>query len=248
MNTILKAENLVKTFSNGEQEKTVLNGISLTVEKGDYIAVMGPSGSGKSTLLYNISGLDRMTRGSVDFAGRKLEDLSEKALTNLRLHEMGFVFQQIHLMKNLNLRDNILASAFLARRKPRRELRRDAGELMRRAGIHELAERSVTQASGGQLQRAAICRALINEPGILFGDEPTGALDSGTTGEIISLFSELNRKGVTIFLVTHDPKVAAQAGKVLYMRDGNIIDTFENSGTGISREKSLLDWLTAGGY
>ncbi len=247
MKTILKAEKVTKVFAEENSGKTALSGVDLTVNQGDYIAVMGPSGSGKSTLLYNISGLDRMTLGSVEFEGQKLEDLSENELAGLRLHKMGFVFQQNHLIKNLNIKDNIMASAFLAGRKPRKEIHRSAEQLMDQTGISELGRRHVSQASGGQLQRASLCRALINEPRILFGDEPTGALDSRSTDEIIRLFRELNSTGVTILLVTHDARVAAQAETVLYMKDGEITGSYRNAHPGTSgkeREESLLQWLT----
>ena len=254
MNTILAAKDLCKTYVVNKREHTVLNNVSLQIESGEYVSVMGPSGSGKSTLLYNISGMDKMTSGSVLFKGTELATLSEKEMSTLRLHEMGFVFQQINLLKNLGIIDNIVVSAYMAKNGSRKEVIQFARELMAKTGIGELADNDITQASGGQLQRAAICRALINKPDIIFGDEPTGALNSKSANEIMEILRDINESGTTIMLVTHDVKVAAKTERVLFMRDGKIEGDYhlgklqaadEDS---LEREQKLLNWLLEMGW
>lgn len=243
---ILEAQGLTKAFDG----HTVLHGVDLTVSESEFVAVMGPSGSGKSTLLYTISGMDTMSAGSVDFAGRELADLSQKDLAHLRLTSMGFIFQHVHLLKNLCLLDNIVLPAFLAKLAPREQLTTRAIELMERTGVAELAHRDISEASGGQLQRVGICRALINRPKILFADEPTGALDSTAAGEIMGILRDLNTQGTTIMVVTHDARVAAQTDRVLYMVDGRIVDDRpQGRYTGIDldiRHAALTEWLMQG--
>jgi putative ABC transport system ATP-binding protein len=194
---ILDTTALTKAFDG----HTVLRGVDLEVHDGEFVSLMGPSGSGKSTLLYTVSGMDTPTSGSITFAGQDLGLLSQKQLARLRLTTMGFVFQHVHLLKNLCLLDNVVLPAYLA----------------------GLATRDVSEASGGQLQRVGICRALINQPTILFGDEPTGALDSTAAAEIMGILAELNAEGTTIVLVTHDTKVAACTDRLLYLVDGRIV-------------------------
>lgn len=254
MKNILEAKNLNKIFRVNKNQNHVLKDVSLQIEQGEFVAVMGPSGSGKSTLLYNISGMDRMTGGSVVFNGQKLEALSEDELSRLRLRKMGFIFQQIHLLKNLTIRDNIIVSAYLAKERSRKEINRKAMKLMEKTGITELAENDITQASGGQLQRAAICRALINDPDIIYGDEPTGALNSKSANEIMDILADINQSGTTILLVTHDVKVASKTERVLFMLDGEIDGEYrpgkyvkENSDDK-GREEELLQWLLKMGF
>lgn len=250
MNTLLTSRALSKSYELGKGNPVrILKDVDLEITKGEFVSIMGPSGSGKSTLLYNMCGMDRMSSGTVYFKGLELSEMSEKQLARLRLEEMGFVFQQIHLLTNLTLFDNIILSGYLAGRKDRKAVDRRAEELMELTGIASLARNSITQASGGQLQRVGICRALINEPDILFGDEPTGALDSKAASEIMALLQRINDAGTTIMLVTHDIRVASRSERVLFMLDGRI--TAEKrlgkpSGNGQSsrqREESLSAWL-----
>jgi putative ABC transport system ATP-binding protein len=240
---VLDAHGLTKAFDG----QTVLREVDLQVHEGEFVSVMGPSGSGKSTLLYNISGMDTMTAGEVRFAGEELGSLSQKQLARLRLTTMGFIFQHVYLLKNLCLLDNVVLPAYLAGVAPREELNDRALALMERTGVAELADRDVTEASGGQLQRIGICRALINQPRILFGDEPTGALDSTAAAEIMAILRELNAEGTTIMLVTHDAKVATQTARVLYMLDGRIVgdrDLGPFTGVGLEeRHAELTAWL-----
>ncbi len=244
---ILKAEDLSKVYQVKQNKNTVLKSVSFSIEKGEFVSVMGPSGSGKSTLLYNVSGMDRMSGGSVVFNDKKIESLSEKELAAMRLGEMGFIFQQIHLLKNLSVMDNILVPAYQKNTESRKNIIRKAEELMERAGIASLADHDITQASGGQLQRAAVCRALINNPDIIFGDEPTGALNSSSAAEIMDLLSEINRDGTTVMLVTHDVKVASRSSRVLFMKDGMIMGEHINNGDN-GREERLSGWLTQQGF
>jgi putative ABC transport system ATP-binding protein len=244
---VLDARGLTKAFDG----HTVLQGLDLEIRDGEFVAVMGPSGSGKSTLLYNLSGMDTMTAGSVTFAGQELGTLGPKELARLRLTTMGFVFQHVYLLKNLCLLDNVVLPAYLAGLGSRRELNERAVALMERTGVADLADRDISEVSGGQLQRVGICRALINHPTILLGDEPTGALDSTAAAEIMDILGELNAEGTTILLVTHDPKVAARTSRVLYMIDGRIVGDLDQGpylGSGLDeRQAALTAWLLTHG-
>ena len=257
MTVLLESRDLNKRFVLGKQnEQHVLKDVDLQIEQGEFVAVMGPSGSGKSTLLYNISGMDRMTSGSVVLDGQELSELPEEALSDVRLTDMGFVFQHIHLLNNLSIFDNIILPAYLARNGSRTKINQRAAELMEKVGIADLADNDITQASGGQLQRVGICRALINKPHIIFGDEPTGALNSKAAGEIMDLLANINRSGTTILLVTHNAKVAARTERVLFMLDGQIVaekrlGKAPYSGDGHepqAREETLSSWLLEMGF
>ena len=224
MKQLLSGQNIIKSYGVGEEKHRVLNGVSVTIGSGEFVSIMGPSGSGKSTLLYALSGMDGIDGGEVSLEGRKLSGLSDDALSDLRRSRMGFVFQQPALLKNLNLLDNIMLPQMRDRRRNVRQLNQKARDLMEQMGIGNLAERDITQASGGQLQRAGICRALMSEPEIVFGDEPTGALNTKTAKEIMELFTKINRDGIAILLVTHDPNIAARTERVLFLCDGEIVD------------------------
>jgi len=255
MDTVLESKQLRKTYTLGkDNEQTILRDVDLRIERGDFVSVMGPSGSGKSTLLYNISGMDRMTSGSVVFNGQELSTLSEKELARLRLNSMGFIFQHIHLLKNLSVFDNIVMTAYLARNRSRALINQRVMELMEQTGIATLADHSINQISGGQLQRVGICRALINAPEMIFGDEPTGALNTKSASEIMSLLGDINQTGTTILLVTHDVKVAAKTERVLFMLDGKIVaeyrqEKYDETRDDIKeREEQLNAWLVEMGF
>jgi putative ABC transport system ATP-binding protein len=249
MNALLESTELKKEYRLDKKNAvSVLKGVDMRIHPGEFVSVMGPSGSGKSTLLYNICGMDRMSSGSVRFKDRELRTLTEKELATLRLNEMGFIFQQIHLLRNLNVLDNIILSGYLTNKKDRKAVDRRAEELMELTGISHLAGNSVTQASGGQLQRVGICRALINRPEILFGDEPTGALDSKSASEIMELLRRINEAGTTIMLVTHDIKVASRTNRVFFMIDGRItaqreLGPYVEEEIGREREETVTNWL-----
>ena len=255
MTALLESQHLCKSFVLGnDNEYTVLSDVDLTIEPGEFVAVMGPSGSGKSTLLYNVSGMDRAKSGRVLFKGQDITALSEEELAEVRLTGMGFVFQHIHLLKNLSIFDNVVLPAYLARAESHDQIDQRAEALMAQVGVAHLASNDITQASGGQLQRVGICRALINNPAILFGDEPTGALNSKAAGEIMDLLAEINDSGTTIMLVTHDVRVAARSERVLFMLDGQIVSEKylgkpgENGADRKEREESLSSWLTELGF
>ncbi|KYG29486.1 ABC transporter ATP-binding protein [Alkalihalobacillus trypoxylicola] len=253
MKTIIEATNLSKHYGMKERQ-LALNTINLKIETGEFVSVMGPSGSGKTTLLHHLSGMEKIMKGSVKINGKELSTLSEKRLAELRLHQLGFVFQHIHLLKNLNLFDNILLPAYLAKKESKKQIHLQALELMEKTGISKLANHNITEASGGQLQRVAICRALINSPTILFGDEPTGALNSAAAENIMDIFTMINEEDTTIVLVTHDSKVAAKTERVLFMLDGKIVAEkylgkySRGSGHLKEREEALTKWLKTIGF
>ncbi len=223
MKKIIMAENIVKSFGVGSENRNVLDEVSVEINEGEFVAVMGPSGSGKTTLIFALSGMDNIDSGKVIFDNQDISALSEKEMADLRRIKMGFVFQQPTMLKNLNILDNIVLPSMRGNRKEGSKISANAKTLMGKVGIAELETRDITQVSGGQLQRAGICRALINSPKIVFGDEPTGALNSKTSQEIMEIFSELNREGITIMFVTHDATVAAQTERILFMIDGKIV-------------------------
>jgi putative ABC transport system ATP-binding protein len=222
MDTILACDQLVKSFGVGAERRNVLDGVSVDVRTGEFVAIMGPSGSGKSTLLFALSGMDDVNEGTVVFDGQDLSQLNDRALADVRRTKMGFVFQQPTLLRNLNVLDNIILPAMRDDRRNAARIAERARALMKMTGIEELEERGVAQASGGQLQRVGICRALMAEPRIVFGDEPTGALNSAASNEIMDLLGDVHRAGTTVVLVTHDPRVAARAERVLFLFDGKV--------------------------
>ncbi len=205
-----------------------LRGVSLEVRSGEYIAIAGPSGSGKSTLLQLIGGIDVPTAGEVEILGTRLDTLSDRKLTRLRLTRLGFVFQRFHLLPVLTARENVelpMAEAGV----PVRERRERALELLAYVGLEHRANHRATQLSGGEMQRVAIARSLANRPALLLADEPTGELDAATGGEILSLFRRLNQDGTTLVVVTHDEHLASEAGRVIHMLDGRIQEVGESA-------------------
>lgn len=223
MNTLIEGNDIIKSFGTGTEQITVLNQVNIHINQGQFVSIMGPSGSGKSTLLYAISGMDTIDSGTVIFNHQQLNHLSEKQLADIRRKQMGFVFQQPTLLKNLSLIDNIILPS-LGDKKQMDKLTKRAKGLMKKVGIQNLEDRKITQVSGGQLQRAGICRALMSQPSVIFGDEPTGALNSKAAQEIMDIFLKINQEGTTIVIVTHDAKVAAQSEQVYFMEDGQITD------------------------
>ena len=216
---ILEAIDITKDY-----DSRVLHGLNVAIEAGSFVAIMGPSGSGKTTFLHILSGLDRPTGGTVKAGGEDLTGMKEKDLAALRLRRLGFVFQNPHLLRTLCLLDNIALPGFLAGDKPREEIVARARGLMASMGISELESSDVAEVSGGQLQRASICRALINDPEIVIGDEPTGALNSASAAQVLDIMGEIRARGTTVVLVTHDPMVAVRADRVLVLVDGKITD------------------------
>ena len=249
MNKIIAGENLVKSFGAGDERRKVLDGVSVEINAGEFVAVMGPSGSGKSTLLFALSGMDAVDSGNVVFDGVDLSRLNDNELADLRRTKMGFVFQQPTLLRNLNILDNIILPAMRDGGKKGAQLAAKARTLMEKTGIAGLETRDITQASGGQLQRVGICRALMSDPQIIFGDEPTGALNSTSANEIMALLADIHRAGTTIMLVTHDVRVAAKTERVLFIFDGKIAGEYrpgaydETRDDLKAREEALTAWL-----
>ena len=256
MAAVLQAKGLCKTYIVNKRQNNVLKNIDLSIEEGEMVAVMGPSGSGKSTLLYCLSGMDRVTAGKVDFCGKEITQLNEKELATLRLDEMGFIFQQMYMMKNLSVLDNIILPAVKSKKnaETRRQTEERGLQLCRRLGIDDVGGNDINEVSGGQLQRACIARSMINSPKMIFADEPTGALNRSSSDEVMNELLSLNRDGTTIMCVTHDPKVAAKCSRVLYIVDGGIMGEkqlghFENSEKGLrDRERDLNNWLMEQGW
>ena len=245
---VLDVKDLCKTYVIDEYSNNVLQNVSFSMEEGEFVSIMGPSGSGISTLLYTVSGMDNMTSGKVTFDGEDISSLDRKAMAKVRLNKMGFVFQQMYMMKKLNIMDNIILPGYQAKLKPRTEVNKDAETLMRRLGIIDTADRFITEVSGGQLQRACLCRSLINSPKMIFADEPTGALNQKASMEVIKELVEANRAGTSIMMVTHSEKVASCSERVIYLVDGNIqgeltLGKMESDDDMPVRERKLRNWL-----
>jgi putative ABC transport system ATP-binding protein len=221
--SVLVARDLVRNYPMNGEIIHALRGVSLTVEAGEYVAIAGPSGSGKSTLLQLIGGIDLPSSGSVEILGTHLETLGDRDLTRLRLLRLGFVFQRFHLLPVLSALENVelpMAEAGV----PRAERRGRARALLDYVGLGSRAGHRPTQLSGGEMQRVAVARALANRPAIVLADEPTGELDATTGAEILGLFRRLNADGTTLIVVTHDDRLAAEAGRVVHMLDGRMRD------------------------
>ena len=219
---LLVARDLRKDYPMNGETVHALRGVSLSVQPGEYVAIAGPSGSGKSTLLQLVGGIDAPSGGNVELLGTRLESLSDRELTRLRLTRLGFVFQRFHLLPVLTARENVeLPMAEAGVPAPRRRER--ARELLEYVGLGHRGGHRATQLSGGEMQRVAIARALANRPAILLADEPTGELDAATGREILDHFRRLNRDGTTLLVVTHAERLAAEAGRVVHMLDGRIV-------------------------
>ena len=221
--SLLVATALTKDYPMNGEVVHALRGVSLTVAPGDYVAIVGPSGCGKSTLLQLLGGIDTPSAGSVALEGTRLESLGDSALTRLRLTRLGFVFQRFHLLPVLTAAENVelpMTEAGMARDARRARAR----ELLRYVGLEGHAGHRATQLSGGEMQRVAIARARANRPALLLADEPTGELDAATGRSILDLFRRLNDDGATIVVVTHDDRLAQEAGRVIHMLDGHIVD------------------------
>jgi putative ABC transport system ATP-binding protein len=220
---VLVAQELRKDYPMNGETVHALRGVSLRIDRGEYVAIVGPSGCGKSTLLQLLGGIDVASSGSVELLGTRLDTLSDRELTRLRLTRLGFVFQRFHLLSVLSARENVeLPMAEAGLRPPERRAR--ARELLDYVGLGSRADHRATQLSGGEMQRVAIARALANRPAVLLADEPTGELDAATGQEILELFRRLNRDGSTLVVVTHDDHLAREATRVVHMLDGRIRD------------------------
>ena len=250
MKELIKINNLCK--------ENILFDIEFDMKAGEMVAIMGPSGSGKSTFLYQLSGMDSPEKGEVIFDGNDICSMSEDERAEERLHKMGFVFQQMHMFPDLNILDNVILPALQSQKKKKtgrkneEQLKQEALKLMDKVGIAGLENRRITEVSGGQLQRACICRAIMNEPKLLLADEPTGALNKASSNEIMEEFVKLNREGMSIIIVTHDSKVASCCDRVCYMMDGKIsgqivFEKYQEQNKK-EREARMNNWLEGNGW
>ena len=222
MKNIIETKKLCKTFSNGGIQQHVLKNIDLEVYEGDFTIIMGASGAGKSTLLYSLSGMDKPTLGSVSFDGTDITKMNTDQLAVFRRSNCGFVFQQVYLVESMSIMDNIMAAGLLVYR-DKKVLAKKAGEILKAVNIDEtLWNKFPTQISGGEAQRVGIARALINEPKLVFADEPTGALNSQTGKAVLDTLTKFNEKGQSIVMVTHDITSARRGNRILYVKDGEI--------------------------
>jgi putative ABC transport system ATP-binding protein len=219
---VIEISDLRKIYIMGEEEVPALDGVSLSIRRGEYVAVIGPSGSGKSTLMNILGGLDRPTSGTYGFEGEDVGDFTDDELADFRRRRIGFVFQSFQLLPRLTALQNVELPMIYAGI-GRSERRQRAGELLERVGLGSRMGHKPTQLSGGQQQRVAIARSLANRPDLLLADEPTGALDTHTGEEVLKLFEELNADGLTLAVVTHDPEVAEMAHRRVAFRDGHIV-------------------------
>ncbi|MDD3305947.1 MAG: ABC transporter ATP-binding protein [Acetobacterium sp.] len=250
-NTILKAEMLSKTYSNGSIMQHVLKNLNIEIKAGDFTVIMGSSGSGKSTLLYALSGMDKPTLGTIDFKGEAISNYSNDKLAVFRRKHCGFVFQQIYLNDTMTVLDNIMISGLLVSR-DKKAIAARAKELLQQVGLSDACyHKYPSQLSGGEAQRVAIVRALINAPEIVFADEPTGALNSTNAINVLDVMTEMNASGQSIIMVTHDIKTARRANRILYLKDGVIIDEL-NLGAYVkddpNRHKILREFLESMGW
>lgn len=255
MESIIEVKDLCKTYIVDKRQNNVLKNVSFCVEEGEMVAIMGPSGSGKSTLLYSVSGMDQATSGTVLFEGKDITKLSANELSDLRLDEMGFIFQQMYMLKNLTILDNIVLPALQSEKnqETKAETISRGTDIMRKLGIVDIADNDINEVSGGQLQRACICRSLINRPKVIFADEPTGALNRSSSEEVMNELVQINKEGTTIMMVTHDAKVAAKCQRILYIVDGTIkgdysLGKLTDADQIRERERAVNNWLMDMGW
>lgn len=251
MKTILSVKNLCKTFSTGSIQQHVLKNMNVSINEGDFTIIMGSSGSGKSTMLYALSGMDRPTLGSISYHEEEISGYSNDKLAVFRRNHCGFVFQQNYLNDTMSVMDNILISGLLVS-KDKKAIYKKACELLKKVGLtEECYHKFPTQLSGGEAQRVAIVRSVINSPEILFADEPTGSLNSSNTDNVLNVMTELNDNGQSIVMVTHDMKTARRGNRILYLDDGVIVDQL-NLGKYISgnkeRHTQLREFLSRMGW
>lgn len=247
--TILSAKGLCKSFAHNGGQIHILSHIDCDLYENDFTVIMGASGSGKSTLLYALSGMDRATAGQVIYNDSDIVTMKETELAKLRYTDFGFVFQQMHLVGNLNLYENVVVPGYLNKSHSAAEVKKRAEKLLEQMGLSHIQTHLPSQVSGGEQQRCAIARAVINNPKLLFADEPTGALNRKNTTDVLNLMTGLNRMGQSILMVTHDMKAALRANRILYLEDGKIIGELSlpqyEPSTEKSRETQVNAWLSS---
>lgn len=219
---IIKTEKLSKSFSVGGKQQHVIKNLDLEIYRGDFTVIMGSSGAGKSTLLYALSGMDKPTLGKIKYAGEEITGLNDDRLAIFRRKHCGFVFQQIHLVDSMSIMDNAISAGMLTGQK-QKDLKKKALDLFERVGISEdMTRKFPAQLSGGEAQRGAMVRALINDPDVVFADEPTGALNSAGVKAVLDVLTDINNSGQTVLMVTHDVKSARRADRIIYLKDGGV--------------------------
>lgn len=245
---LLQGKALRKAFSQNGVSTLILDHIDIEIYQQDFTVIMGASGADKSTLLYCLSGMDGITGGEIIYKGEKISGFSEAQMARLRGREFGFVFQQTHLVSNLTLYENVAVAGCVGKIRPPQETAERASSLLEQMRVGSAKDRLPAQVSGGEAQRAALARAMINEPGLLFADEPTGALNKANSEEVLNLLSQLNGRGQSILMVTHDIRAALRGNRVLYLEDGKILDelTLPVYGEGQAREREakINTWLS----
>ncbi|WP_032122198.1 ABC transporter ATP-binding protein [Clostridium amazonitimonense] len=251
MESIIKANGLCKSFILGKTSNNVLKNINLDIYESDFTVIMGSSGSGKSTLLYSISTMDKPSAGSVELLGKDITNIGEKEATGIRNKDISFVFQSINLLYDLTVRENITYCGYL-NNKDKKNINKKTDELLNKLELKDIENKYPSEISGGQQQRVAIARALINNPKIIFGDEPTGALNSSTGAKVLDILTELNEEGQSIVMVTHDLKAASRASRLIYLRDGRIDGDLSlgkyNEKDSDSREKKIFEFIKSRGW
>lgn len=247
--SILSAKDLCKSFAHNGGQLHIISNVDLEIYEGDFTVIMGASGSGKSTLLYALSGMDRATNGSVMYGGEDIAKLKEKKLAELRHTDFGFVFQQMHLVSNLTIFENVAVTGYLNKSATAKETNKRVDELLEKMNISHIKTHLPSQVSGGEQQRCAIARAVVNNPKLIFADEPTGALNRKNTADVLDLLTELNEGGQSILMVTHDVRAAARANRILYLSDGKILGDLSlapyKEEDIKSRETQINAWLTS---
>jgi putative ABC transport system ATP-binding protein len=250
-NKIIKTELLCKSFISDGEVNNVIKNMDLDIYEGDFTVIMGSSGSGKSTLLYGLSGMDSVTTGKVFFDGRDITRMKEKEMAKLRKEKLGFVFQGINLIENLSVYENILSPTYKTNAE-RKNIEKKIDSLLEKMELTSQRKKFPSQMSGGQKQRAAICRALINNPKVLFADEPTGALNSSQGQSVLNIFTKINREGQSVVMVTHDLKAALRGNRIIYLKDGRIdgdlkLDEYDEA-TADEREEVVYKFLKEKGW
>ncbi|QBE98352.1 Lipoprotein-releasing system ATP-binding protein LolD [Blautia producta] len=245
---LLQGRGLTKVFTQGPVKNKVLDQIDVDIFEKDFTIIMGSSGAGKSTLLYALSQMDAVTEGTVTYEGKELTGLKEKQMAKLRAQEFGFVFQQTHLVSNLTLLENVAVAGFVSKKGSTSQIQSRAQTLLTQMGVEKAENRLPSQVSGGEAQRAAIARAMIGNPGLLFADEPTGALNRSHTQEVLDLLTALNQSGQSILMVTHDLRAAVRGNRILYLEDGKILDELKlpayQAAQDRQREEKISQWLS----
>lgn len=254
-NVVLQGKHICKSYKQGKKSNLVLNDVNVEIYEGDFTVIMGSSGAGKSTLLYCLSGMDSISDGQVLYRGKEISRYKEKQMSALRAKEFGFVFQQTHLVSNLTLFENVAVAGYADRERTAKEVQKKAEELLGRMCVEDARRRFPSQVSGGEAQRAAIARAVTHHPGLVFADEPTGALNKSNSEEVLGILADLHQEGQGIVMVTHDVRAALHGTRILYMEDGKILDELtlgeyregdeRETSYNRAREKKITDWLAS---